>query len=124
MPHKLAPRSMECVLLGFPDSHKGYRCLDLSTNRIIISRHVVFDDQQFPFSRNSPAPLSVYDFLDNTDVDQVILGALPAAVSGSAGPSVAPSPGQELAPSAPVAGPGLQSGDSAEGLPNYRPLVT
>ena len=79
---------MECVLLGFPDNHKGYRCLDVSTNHVIISRHVVFDEQQFPFSRNSPAPLSVYDFLDNTDVDQVIPGALPAAVSGSAGASV------------------------------------
>ena len=104
MPHKLAPRSTECVLLGFPDNHKGYRCLDLSTNRVIISRHVAFDEQQFPFLCNSPTPLSVYDFLDNTDVDQLIPSPLPVAVSGSAGPSVAPSPGQELAPSAPVAG--------------------
>jgi histone deacetylase 1/2 len=36
-PHKLAPRSTACVFLGYPSSHKGYRCLDLSTRRIIIS---------------------------------------------------------------------------------------
>lgn len=88
MPNKLAPRSMECVLLGFPDNHKGYRCLDLSFNRVIISHHVVFDEQQFPFSRDSPAPLSAYDFLDDTDVDQVIHGALPVGPFGSAGPPV------------------------------------
>ncbi|KAF8700144.1 hypothetical protein HU200_034511 [Digitaria exilis] len=43
-PHKLAPRSTLCVFLGYPSDHKGYRCLDLTTNRIILSRHVVFDE--------------------------------------------------------------------------------
>jgi hypothetical protein len=86
MPHKLAPRSTECILFDFPDNHKGYHYLDFSTNQVIISRHVLFDEHQFPFSRNSPALLSVYDFLDDTDVDQVLPGALPAAIFGSAGP--------------------------------------
>ncbi|WVZ71260.1 hypothetical protein U9M48_019869 [Paspalum notatum var. saurae] len=39
--HKLAPRSAKCVLLGPPSNHKGYRCLDLATNRVITSRHLV-----------------------------------------------------------------------------------
>ncbi|WVZ55007.1 hypothetical protein U9M48_005726 [Paspalum notatum var. saurae] len=38
--HKLAPRSIACVFLGYPSSHKGYRCLDLSSRRVIISCHV------------------------------------------------------------------------------------
>jgi hypothetical protein len=37
-PHKLAPRSCRCVYLGYSSDHKGYRCLDLTTNRLLISR--------------------------------------------------------------------------------------
>jgi hypothetical protein len=60
--HKLAPRSTACVFLGYPSSHKGYRCLDLATKRIIISRHVVFDETLFPFSAVSSST-SDLDFL-------------------------------------------------------------
>ncbi|KAJ9547560.1 hypothetical protein OSB04_020103 [Centaurea solstitialis] len=41
-PHNLAPRITPCVFLGYPSQHRGFRCLGLSTRRIIISRHVVF----------------------------------------------------------------------------------
>jgi hypothetical protein len=49
-PHKLAPRSTRCAFLRYSAYHKGYQCLDLSTNSIIISRHVVFDETDFPFA--------------------------------------------------------------------------
>jgi hypothetical protein len=48
--HKLAPRSAICIFLGYSADHKGYRCLDLPTNSIVVSRHVVFDETDFPFS--------------------------------------------------------------------------
>jgi hypothetical protein len=55
-PHKLSPRSSLCVLLGYSSDHKGYQCLDLHSNRIIISRHDVFDVAVFPFTDMSTSP--------------------------------------------------------------------
>jgi hypothetical protein len=73
-PHKLSPRSTVCVFLGYPPSQKGYRCLDLSTRKIIISRHVVFDETHFLFVASKPRPDS-FDFL--------IQDLLPAPASSS-----------------------------------------
>jgi hypothetical protein len=47
-PHKISPRSTRYVFLGYSADHKGYCCLDLSTNRLIASRHVIFDEDSFP----------------------------------------------------------------------------
>lgn len=60
--HKLQPRSIPCVFLGYHPSYKGYRCLDVSTSHIYISRHVLFYETIFPFapsmsiSTTPPAP--------------------------------------------------------------------
>ena len=54
-PHKLSPRSTMCVFLGYSSDHKGYRCLDRSSNRVIISRHVIFDETSFPFAESISA---------------------------------------------------------------------
>jgi hypothetical protein len=52
--HKLAPRSARCVFIGYPREQKGYRCLDLTTRKVHISRHVVFDESQFPYKNSTP----------------------------------------------------------------------
>jgi histone deacetylase 1/2 len=64
--HKLAPRSTACVLLGYPSNHKGYRCLDIQTRRVILSRHVTFDESIFPVTTlpdRSADTASSLDFL-------------------------------------------------------------
>jgi hypothetical protein len=61
MPHKLTPRSTRCVFLGYSSYHKGHCCLDLSTNRIIVSRYVIFYEDIFPLTA-SPN-LTDLDFL-------------------------------------------------------------
>jgi hypothetical protein len=48
--HKLASRSTRCIFLRYSADHKGYRCLYLTTNNTVISRHVVFYEANFPFS--------------------------------------------------------------------------
>jgi hypothetical protein len=57
-PHKLSSRSTRCV--GYSADHKAYRCLDFSTNRLIVSQHV-FDEDSFPLAA-SPN-LTDLDFL-------------------------------------------------------------
>ncbi|GJW64429.1 ribonuclease H-like domain-containing protein [Tanacetum coccineum] len=61
--HKLEPRSTPCIFLGYPANHRGYRCLDLVTNKIIISRHVRFDEDFFLFGNFTSSTKPTYDFL-------------------------------------------------------------
>jgi hypothetical protein len=61
-PHKLSPRSTRCLFLGYSPNHKGYRCLDLVSHRILIYRHIVFDEDVFPLAGSSPP----------TDIDSLL----------------------------------------------------
>jgi len=59
--HKLDFQSSPCVFLGYSSSHLGYRCLDLESDRIYVSRHVRFHENVFPFAKSeqvtsSPVP--------------------------------------------------------------------
>lgn len=56
-----------CVFLGFSNLHHGFKCLNISTNKIFISRHVIFDDTSFLFAsratqsntfHSTPSPLT------------------------------------------------------------------
>ncbi|KAM2632205.1 hypothetical protein EV1_022967 [Malus domestica] len=58
VPSKLDGKSTKCVFLGYSLQHKGYRCLDPQTQRVYISRHVIFDETTFPFSASSHSVLS------------------------------------------------------------------
>jgi hypothetical protein len=58
--HKLAFRSKQCTFLGYSTNHKGYKCLDISTGRVYISRDVVFDETIFPFPHFIPMPAPVF----------------------------------------------------------------
>jgi hypothetical protein len=59
-PNKLSPRSTRCLFLGYSPDHKGYRYLDLTSHRIIISRHVVFDEDVFPIAGSTHPPISTH----------------------------------------------------------------
>ncbi|PKU81159.1 Retrovirus-related Pol polyprotein from transposon TNT 1-94 [Dendrobium catenatum] len=48
--NKLMPTAQPCVFLGYSDVFKGYRCLNLNTNKITVSRHVMFHETSFPFA--------------------------------------------------------------------------
>jgi hypothetical protein len=57
-PHKLSHRSTRCLFLGYSLDHKGYRCLDLTSHCIIISCHVIFDEDVFPLLAPPHPPIS------------------------------------------------------------------
>jgi hypothetical protein len=66
-PHKLSPRSTRCLFLGYSPDHKGYRCLDLTSHRIITSRHIVFDEDVFPLTGSTP-PTDLDSLLESDPV--------------------------------------------------------
>ncbi|KAJ4746686.1 Retroelement pol polyprotein-like [Rhynchospora pubera] len=41
--------SRRCVFIGYPFGKKGWRALDLETNNFVISRDIVFVENEFPF---------------------------------------------------------------------------
>ncbi|CAL8084538.1 unnamed protein product [Prunus armeniaca] len=61
-PHKLHFRSSQCVFVGYTLDYKGYLCFRISTSRLYISRHVIFDENVFPFATikaNTVNPLTM-----------------------------------------------------------------
>ena len=49
--------------MGYSSSYKGFRCLDLTTSRLYITRHTQFDDNYFPSLDTSQArPISFLQF--------------------------------------------------------------
>ncbi|KAB2595380.1 hypothetical protein D8674_030830 [Pyrus ussuriensis x Pyrus communis] len=46
---KLHPTTIKCVFLGYASQYKGYICFDVSRHKYYISRHVVFNELEFPY---------------------------------------------------------------------------
>ena len=74
--HKLDFRSTPYIFLGYPMNHRGYRCLNLDTNNIIISRHAVFYQTIFPFGSMTPNKAPSYTFLESYESTRPLLTTL------------------------------------------------
>lgn len=121
-PHKLSPRPTMCVFLGYPTHHKGYRCYDLVTNRVIISRHVMFHEHSFPFadisSNNNASDL---EFLEDftapvqLPISRRLLGTPPTTGSATSAAGPTTPAGR---PTSPGAGPASPPQHSPGPLPS------
>ncbi|TQE05315.1 hypothetical protein C1H46_009090 [Malus baccata] len=87
--NKLQFRSKRCVFLGYSLNHLGYRCLDPSTGRVFLSRHVVFDEHSFPYKESIvPAPSSL-----SSSADPVLtIGPSPSPSPSTPTPFIPPPP--------------------------------
>src|SRR6185312_12499294 len=116
--HKLAPRSTCCVFLGYSPDHKGYRCFDLTSRRVLISRHVDFDESDFPYSTSStPSPDPELESLFPTDpVVQPLLHVYPFPTGLPGTPAPFP-----VIPAAPRADPVSPAAPRAAPVPSPAP---
>jgi hypothetical protein len=82
-PHKLAPHSCRFVFLEYSSDHKGYRCLDLTTNHLLISRHVIFDESSFPFASFDPPPDDLDSLFSSSPAVSPISPPYPSSIVGT-----------------------------------------
>jgi len=74
--YKLQSRSTPRVLLGYPSNHSGYKCLELSSRKIFIYRHVTFDKTVFLIFFTCSRILMLWIFF-NTSNDPLPVHTLP-----------------------------------------------
>lgn len=48
--NKFQPKSYPCVFVGYSSLHKGFRCYRPLSRKVYISRHVVFDETDIPYT--------------------------------------------------------------------------
>jgi len=93
--HKLAFRSKKCLFLGYSNCEKGYRCLDLRTKRVYISRHVIFDEQSFlaqelanhTTSRSTTPAAGKPLIIPSSVISSTLLSNVSAAIASQANPT-------------------------------------
>lgn len=47
--NKFKPKYDPCVFLGCPGTNKGYLLYNLKNRSLLVSRHVIFSEDKFPF---------------------------------------------------------------------------
>ncbi|KAJ9556522.1 hypothetical protein OSB04_011136 [Centaurea solstitialis] len=119
--HKLAPRSSACVYLGPSTDHRGYRCLDLITQKVIISRHVNFDETHFPFPDFQPRPSS--EDYDAFEVDDSLPSLSPIVDTSSSPPAASPSASVSSSQPPPAEPSATSSSPSASSAEPSQPLA-
>ncbi|KAM2408029.1 hypothetical protein ACFX1X_027124 [Malus domestica] len=57
--NKLQARSDECVFVGYSIGYKGVLCYNRTTQRLLLSRHVIYDENVFPFKKSHSSSVNI-----------------------------------------------------------------
>uniref|UniRef100_A0A803P493 Reverse transcriptase Ty1/copia-type domain-containing protein n=1 Tax=Cannabis sativa TaxID=3483 RepID=A0A803P493_CANSA len=126
--NKLQFRSLKCTFLGYSLQHKGYKCLS-PTDRLYISRDVLFNELSFPFSEitpsSSPSPHS--SLSTSAHIPTVSTTTLPSpnpSTSNSISPSLPSSTSTTHSPSPTNTTPVISPTPPAASTLNTHPMTT
>jgi hypothetical protein len=111
---KLEPRSRLCCFLGYGIEHKGYRCWDPISQRLRISRHVVFWEHTMFNSLSKFTTRSTPSFFTNPSLP--LFPISPADSPASLAPPFAVDPVLDQTPDLPFADPSADSPASPQQL--------
>jgi len=101
---KLQAKTTRCVFLGYATKYKGYLCYHVPTMRMFVSRHVIFDEHQFPYSDLVSTPSNTIQSSPLSSCPVTIINTKNSIVSTSPAspslPSTTHTPAPTPAPSA------------------------
>lgn len=91
--HKLQPRTTQCVFVGYAASYKGVLCYDRLQDKCIISRHVIHDENTYPFKLPECAKTQSQPILACTPPSSIpiLVSLLPLIVEPTLSSSSSPS---------------------------------
>lgn len=84
--NKLGDKSVKCVFLGYPVNCEGYICMNMKDGRTVISRDVVFVENNFLSKKNRAEEVSEQSSDDESEQEDIA----PASASGTASESTSP----------------------------------
>uniref|UniRef100_A0A251T5P9 non-specific serine/threonine protein kinase n=1 Tax=Helianthus annuus TaxID=4232 RepID=A0A251T5P9_HELAN len=112
-PHKLHPQANRCIFLGYPPDFRGYRCLDPTTGKVSISRHVTFDENTFPYTTPQP---TTFQFLDDSIPPGFdFIPTQPTTTPPGPNPPIQTGPNPSVQPATPA--------PSQHSPPPFRPII-
>jgi hypothetical protein len=96
---KLSFRSFSCVFIGYSKQNLGYKCLHLPFDRVYNARHVVFNENSFPFSTPTPTTTSIVPITPSLISIPIIHSLTPQSPASCSNPPLLTFPNTPLTPS-------------------------
>jgi len=88
--HKIIFKSKNCIFIGYSLDHHGYKCLDLVTGKVYVSRHLIFYENHFPYKNPDHHPSICPDTTSTVVLFSNIISSLSLTPAGTCATSPSP----------------------------------